>query len=62
MALQNTRQLHVLLQLPNVGRFQFCDTSIIDRVNIFTGQAGRIDQAVDIRVFGMDGLAEGAPG
>ena len=50
----------MLLQLPNVARFQLSDTSSIDRVYIFTGQTGRIDQSV--RVFGMDGLAEGAPG
>ena len=52
----------MLLQSPYVARFQLFDTSILDRVNIFTGQAGRIDQSGYIRLFGMDRLAEGTPG
>ena len=56
-----TRQVRVLRQSPYVARFQLCDTSTIDRVNIFTCQAGRIGQSVYICVFGMDGLAEGTP-
>ena len=61
MALQNIWQFHMLLQFSNVTRFQLFDTPFIDRVNVFTSEAGRIDQSVDIRVFfyGPDGVEVG---
>ena len=62
MALQHTRQLHVILQWSNVVRCQLTDASIVDRVDILPGQTGCIDQSVNIRVFSMDGQAEGTPG
>ena len=62
MPLQNTRQRHVLSQLSLLARCQLSDASIKYRVCALTGKARRVDNPVDIRVFGMDDLAEGAPG
>ena len=50
--LQNARQRHVLSPLSSLARCQLSDTSIIYRAYVLTGQAGRVDKSVDIRVFG----------